>query len=463
MKMTLAEIAKAINAQNNISAWKDIVVTSVAFDSRHEQKGTLFVPLQGQRDGHDFVQSAFDNGASASLWAKDHPVTISDSPLLIVDDPLAALQKLSRYYLHKINPLVIGVTGSNGKTTTKDLIASILSTQMNVTKTHANFNNEIGVPVTLLNMEANTEAVVVEMGMDHFGQLDALSRLTNPDVAVITMIGEAHIEFFHTRDRIADAKMEIVNGLKEDGTFVYNGDEPLLQERAKNVKQAKRTFGRQLNNQLYATSVHSTTEHIDFTTNQWPDVTFTLPMIGEYNVNNALAALTVGQLLHVSPKNMQRGLANVVLTANRAEWVDGQMGEKILSDVYNSNPTAVKKVLETFAAVPTKGKRIIVLGDMLELGDASAKLHASVAQSIDPAKINAVYLVGSEMKALRDKLLANGYPTKQLHHYEADQLDQLSSDLKQVILPNDIVMIKGSHGIHLEKVLAKLAKNEAKK
>lgn len=460
MKMTLAEIAKAINAQNDISAWKDIVLTSVAFDSRHEQKGALFVPLQGSRDGHEFVPSAFENGAAASLWAKDHPVTDTEHPLLVVDDPLTALQTLSKYYLHKINPLVVGVTGSNGKTTTKDLIASILSTQMNVTKTHANFNNEIGVPVTLLNMEANTEAVVVEMGMDHFGQLDALSKLTNPDIAVITMIGEAHIEFFHTRDRIADAKMEIVHGLKEDGTFVYNGDEPLLRERAKKVKQVQRTFGRQLDNQLYATSVHSTSEHIEFTTNEWPDVTFTLPMIGEYNVNNALAALTVGKILHVKPRNMQRGLANVVLTANRAEWVDGKMGEKILSDVYNSNPTAVKKVLATFAAVPTNGKRIVVLGDMLELGDASPELHASVATSIDSDKIKDVFLVGPEMAALQKQLQENGYPEKHLHHYGSDELDQLTNDLEQIILPNDLVMIKGSHGIHLEKVLDKLEKKE---
>lgn len=456
MKMTLAEIAKAINAQNDISAWKDVVLTSVAFDSRNEQAGALFVPLQGKRDGHEFVPTAFANGARASLWRKDHPIEDHDHPLLVVDDPLAALQQLSKYYLQKINPLVVGVTGSNGKTTTKDLIASILSTQMNVTKTHANFNNEIGVPVTLLNMEANTEAVVVEMGMDHFGQLDALSRLTNPDVAVITMIGEAHIEFFHTRDRIADAKMEIVHGLKEDGTFVYNGDEPLLRERAKKVDQDQRTFGRQLTNQLYATSVHSTTEHIEFTTNLWPDVTFTLPMIGEYNVNNALAALTVGQLLHVTTKNMQRGLANVVLTANRAEWVDGQMGEKILSDVYNSNPTAVKKVLATFAEVPTDGKRIVVLGDMLELGEASKRLHAGVAKSIDPEKIQEVYLVGPEMKALQNQLLENGYPAAHLHHYQTNQLADLTKDLQAKVVPNDLVLMKASHGIHLEKVLTAL-------
>ena len=233
MKMELAEIAKAVQAQNDISQWQDLTVTSVAFDSRTLNPGALFVPLAGAQDGHKFVANAFENGAAAALWAADHDYIADGHPRLVVDDPLAALQALGKYYLHKINPMVVAVTGSNGKTTTKDMIAAILATQMNVTKTHANFNNDIGVPVTLLNMDASTEAVVVEMGMDHFGELDALSRLATPDIAVITMIGEAHIEFFGTRDKIADAKMEITHGLQEDGYLVFNGDEPLLQARVK--------------------------------------------------------------------------------------------------------------------------------------------------------------------------------------------------------------------------------------
>ncbi|MFZ2589235.1 Mur ligase family protein, partial [Paucilactobacillus nenjiangensis] len=152
MKMKLAEIAKAINVKNDISAWQEVEVSSVAFDSRNLDDGALFVPLNGEQDGHKFVASAFENGAAASLWASDHAVGDDSQPLLVVDDPLAALQELASYYLCKINPIVVAVTGSNGKTTTKDMIASILSTQMNVTKTFENFNNEIGVPVTLLNM-----------------------------------------------------------------------------------------------------------------------------------------------------------------------------------------------------------------------------------------------------------------------------------------------------------------------
>lgn len=454
MKMKLAEIASAINAQNEIEQWKDVEVTSVSFDSRHLEKGALFIPLQGAHDGHQYVETAFTNGAAASLWASDHELTDHQHPLLVVADPLKALQQLGKYYLRKINPLVVAVTGSNGKTTTKDMIASILSTQLNVTKTYANFNNEIGVPVTLLNMESNTEVVVVEMGMDRFGQLDFLSKLVSPDIAVITMIGEAHIEFFGTRDKIADAKMEITNGLKEDGTLVYNGDEPLLNERVKELPQQTVRFGRQLDDDIYATSVNDGNRSIEFKVNKWPDEDFTIPMVGEYNVNNALAAMAVGERLHITPAHMKDALANVELTENRAEWFKSKTGAQILSDVYNSNPTAAKQVLKTIAAMPVDGKRIAVLGDMLELGDAAPRLHASLAEQINPDQIQEVYLVGKEMQYLRDKLLQDGYPAEAIHYYQADQLDQLTADLDAELTAKDMVLLKASHGIHLENVLA---------
>ncbi len=416
------------------------------------------MPLQGAQDGHRFVPNAFANGAGAALWASDHEIVDHEHPLLVVDDPLKALQKLSKYYLRKINPIVVAVTGSNGKTTTKDMIASILSTQLNVTKTHANFNNEIGVPVTLLNMEANTEAVVVEMGMDRFGQLDFLSKLASPDIAVITMIGEAHIEFFGTRDRIADAKMEITHGLSEDGTLVYNGDEPLLNDRAAKIDQRLVRFGRHLDDDIYATSVSAGERSIDFQVNEWPDKSFTIPMVGEYNVNNALAAMAVGQLLHITPDHMKSALANVELTENRAEWVAGKKGEQILSDVYNSNPTAAKQVLKTISAMPTSGRRFAVLGDMLELGEASPRLHASLASQIDPEKIQEVYLVGQQMAALKKQLEEDGYPMDAVHYYQADQLDQVATDLQAMLRGDDLVLLKGSHGIHLERVLDAIKK-----
>lgn len=458
MKMKLAEVAKAISVENDISKWQDVEISSVAFDSRQIANGALFVPLSGQQDGHKFVQDAFAHGASATLWASDHAAEENNHPVLVVKDPLTALQELGKYYLGKINPKVIAVTGSNGKTTTKDMIASILSTQMNVTKTYENFNNQIGVPVALLNMESNTEAVVVEMGMDHFGELDFLTNMVHPDIAVITMIGEAHIEFFGTRDKIADAKMEITHGLQEDGTFVFNGDEPLLTQRASQVDQEQRTFGRQLENDLYATSVNLTSHEIKFTTNMWPETEFTIPMMGEYNVNNALAALSVAYLMRIEPGHMQSGLAHVELTQNRAAWLQGQAGEQILSDVYNSNPTAAKQVLHAFARTEVTGQRVAVLGDMLELGDAAPELHASLATELDPSKIQSVYLIGPHMRALRDKL-ADKYPTEALHYYSIEQKETMTTEVQAMLTKDDVVLLKGSHGIHLETVLASLQKS----
>lgn len=451
MKMKLAEIAKAINVKNDITAWQDVEVSSVAFDSRSLDGGALFVPLSGQQDGHEFVASAFEHGATASLWASDHEIINQNQPLLVVDDPLTALQELGRYYLHKINPIVVAVTGSNGKTTTKDMIASILSTQMNVTKTFENFNNHIGVPVTLLNMESNTEAVVVEMGMDHFGELDALSQLVTPDLAVITMIGEAHIEFFGTRDKIADAKMEIVNGLKEDGTLIFNGDEPLLTERAEKIEQESIDFGRQLNNNLYATSVTTTAYSLEFVVNEWPEVTFQVPMIGEYNVTNALAALSVGKLLRVPVKQMKAALSSPDITRNRTEWINGRAGEKILSDVYNSNPTAVKEVLNAFSQAETIGKRIVVLGDMLELGENSNEFHRELANSFDTSKFDEVFLLGHHMKALYDALEDSYH--EHVHYFEMDDKPAMTAELISLVTKDDLVAIKASHGLHLETVL----------
>ncbi|WP_143463441.1 UDP-N-acetylmuramoyl-tripeptide--D-alanyl-D-alanine ligase [Levilactobacillus enshiensis] len=455
MKMQLAEIAHAVGAINDFEQWSDVSVTSVAFDSRHLQPGGLFIPLTGEQDGHQFIQSAIDHGAAATLWARDLATAPADFPVIQVADSLKALQALAQYYLTKINPRVVAITGSNGKTTTKDMIAAVLATQFNVTKTHANFNNEIGVPMTVLSMEPNTEMLVVEMGMDRPGQLNFLSQLVRPDLAVVTMIGEAHIEFFGTRDKIADAKFEITHGLSDDGIFVYNGDEPLLRERATALNQQRLTFGQHDDNDLFATNVAGTATATSFSTNEWPEITFTIPMIGTYNVNNALAALTVANAYRIRPESAKRALATVPLTENRAEWVKSNTGAAILSDVYNSNPTAVKEVLAAFSKTPVTGKRYVVLGDMLELGDQADAMHAGLASAIDPTKISHVYLVGPHMVALQDAL-AKQAPDLPVSHFAADDLVTLTADLQGQLSADDQILLKGSHGIHLEQVLAAL-------
>lgn len=454
MKMQLAEIAKAINS--TCEGNDQTVITSVAFDSRKISEGGLFVPLKGERDGHDFINSAISNGASATLWQKDRPNKPENIAVLEVDDPLLSMQQLAQYYLNKVNPTVVAITGSNGKTTTKDMTAAVLAKRFNVHKTDANFNNEIGVPMTILDMKPNTEILVLEMGMDHAGQLHQLSELTHPDVTVITMIGEAHIEYLGSREGIADAKMEITDFLREDGELIYNGNEPLLRERAEKLEQAKITFGFDQTDSVYATGYRSYKHHATFTVND-SDSQFTIPMIGKHNVSNALSALCVGRHFGESDEEIVTALASFTPTADRMEWEKGDVGEDIMSDVYNSNPTAVRAVISSFGQiqVPEGSRRIAVLGDMLELGERSAALHAGLADCLDPQVINEVYLFGSEMENLAD-VLKNTYEPENLHYYKEDQMQRLIADLRNDIKPHDIVVLKGSHGMHLEKVVKRL-------
>lgn len=450
MQMKLTEIAHALHIE--MQGLTETTITQVVFDSRQAQPGSLFVPLVAARDGHDFVAAAFENGASATLWQKDHPLPAGAYNYLPVTDTLEALQQLSHYYLKKINPMVVAITGSNGKTTTKDMTAAILAEKYQVVKTQANHNNEIGVPITILSMEQSTEVLVVEMGMDHAGELAALSSLVDPDIAVITMIGEAHIEFFGTRAKIADAKMEITQFLKPTGTFIYNGDEPLLRQRAQSLTQEKLTFGRQSSNDLRASQIVPTKEQTTFMTNKWPQQQFLIPMLGDYNVDNALAALSVGVRLGVELPKMQQALAQFQPTKNRTQWLKAANGAQILSDVYNANPTAMIDVIKNFSRVPTAGRRLLVLGDMLELGEQAADMHAQVAQAINPDQIAAVYLYGDLMKSLQ-AALKQSLP---VYYYQLGQMDLLIATLKEDLKADDMVLLKASNGLHLDQVLAAL-------
>lgn len=455
MKLTLREMATILNAPIQNEA--DVAVTSTAFDSRQVKPGGLFIPLVADNDGHHYVDAAESNGATVALWQADHQNVPSHLPVIIVPDTLTAYQQLASHYLSQVDPLVVAVSGSNGKTTTKDFIAAIGQTSYKTVKTPENFNNEIGVPQTILSMPTDTELLVIEIGMDHPGDLTFLSKLVKPDIALLTMIGEAHIEFFKTRERIADGKMEIINGLKEHGHLVFNGDEPLLLERVgQHAHLLHDSFGLNSTNDLFASEIDMTPVQASFKTNQSAQ-RFTIPMTGRYNVTNALSAITVGHLLHISDKKIAQALAEAPITENRTEWLDGQFGGKILSDVYNSNPTAAKEVLHFFADTPTQGKRIAVLGDMLQLGDASPALHASLMENLNPDKIAHVYLVGEEIKSLEEALLPI-YPAGTVKRYAIDDPESLLKDLLADLTPDDTIMLKGSHGVHLENIVNQLKK-----
>lgn len=454
--LTIKEIVRAVGALDYPSTQRDETIDSVAFDSRAMAAGGLFVPIKGERDGHIFVQGAIANGARATFWANDPNEAPRDIIVIQVEDTLQALQDLARYYLKQVQPKVVGITGSAGKTTTKDMTAAALSAAFKVYKTQGNYNNEIGLPMTILAMPADTEVLVLEMGMSDFGEIDLLSRLAEPDVAVITMIGESHIEYLGSRANIAKAKLEILNGLKANGTFIYPGDEPLLSEQL----PSEATFtairvGLDEAEDVYAMSINGQAHQTSFYTSMAPEVEMTIPVAGLHNVQNALVACAIAYTLGLSMEMIREALANFQLSADRMEWVAGIEHAEILNDTYNANPSAMKSVIKTFAQMPESemnSRRILVLGDMLELGRFSHDLHASVAETIDASVIAQVYLLGPEMASLNEALLKQGFPSERVHYYQQDKA-QLIADLKEDLHPDDQILVKASHGMGLIDVV----------
>lgn len=452
MKLNFWEIAQAVQAENNWQQWEDFSVTGIEFDSRIIQAGNLFVPLTGNADGHLFVGKAQENGASAAFWSSESAAP-KNLPILKVTDTLTAMQKLSVYYLKKMAPAVIGVTGSNGKTTTKDMIESVLAQKYRTYKTQGNYNNDIGLPYTILHMPDETEKLILEMGMDHAGEISFLSKLAQPDVAAITMIGEAHIEYLGSRQGIAGAKMEIVDGLKPDGLLLLPNEEPLLQPLTSNLSQTIKTFGWASDATYQGTVKEVGKEYTEFTVSGFEGV-LRIPVPGSYNVTNALIAVGIGQWFGLSMEEISKGLVDLVVTKNRTEWLEAGNGAGILSDVYNANPTAMKLVLDNFRVMKTSGKRLAVLGDMLELGPDSKAMHRSVEKYLNPKEISDVFLYGEEMTSLYEAL-KDRY-SGHVHHYQKKAKKTLIQDVQDTLTSQDIVVLKGSNGMGLAEVVAAL-------
>ncbi|KZM63023.1 UDP-N-acetylmuramoyl-tripeptide--D-alanyl-D-alanine ligase [Streptococcus mutans] len=447
MKLTLQEIASVVGAQNDVSLFEDLTINAIEFDSRQIKTGDLFLPLQGARDGHEFIDTAFANGAVATFSEKN---ITSDYPYILVVDCLKAFQDLAQYYLEKMRVDVIAVTGSNGKTTTKDMIATILATTYKTYKTQGNYNNEIGLPYTVLHMPDDTEKIVLEMGQDHLGDIALLSNLTHPHIAIITLIGEAHLEFFGSREKIAQGKMQITQGMDGHGILIAPADKIInsfLPEKQKVIR-----FG--ADEDIFVTELEEHKNYLNFKTN-FLDNEIKLPVTGKYNATNAMIASYVGKLLNVSEEKIISALAQLNLTRNRTEWKKAANGADILSDVYNANPTAMKLILETFSSIPANngGKKIAVLADMKELGDSELALHAAMIASLDPAVIDRIFLFGPLMQALADEV-AQVYSVGKWYYFaQADQVDELTEQIQKVLGPNDQILLKGSNSMKLAQVV----------
>lgn len=446
MNLTIKEIGKLFDV-----VIEDVrEIKNVEMDSRRLTAGDLFVPLAGTRDGHEFIEAAMANGAIATFWGKDKGDAPEGIVAIPVADTLKAMQQLAIYYRQKVAPKVVAITGSNGKTTTKDMTEAVLSEKFTTYKTQGNYNNEIGMPYTILHMPADCEMLILEMGMDHAGEIKVLSEMAQPDAAAITMIGEAHIENLGSREGIAKAKMEVTEGLKREGLLMIPADESLLDPLVKHLPQHVKTFG------LFEGNINAEIEDEtrDQTTFYVSGEEFTIPVIGSYNVRNALVAYGIGIYFDLTPTEIKHGLAKFQLTENRTQWLKAVNGADILSDVYNANPTAMALVLDTFANLQTPGRKLAVLADMLELGEDSAKMHAAMAEHINN-EFAAVFLYGAEMKALFHALTEKDGDFTVYHFDQRDKREMVTL-LKGELQPTDTILLKGSNGMGLADVVKQL-------
>lgn len=432
--------------------YENVTFTGANIDSRKLQPGQLFVALVAARDGHDFIPGALQKGASAVLC--NH--ADGDFPAIVVEDTRIALGKIAAGLLRQMNPRIIGVTGSVGKSTTKEMIAAVLETEFKVSKTPANHNNDLGMPAAVLAMDENSQVVVLEMGMSHFGEIEYLSCMAKPHIGVIINIGTMHIENLGSQEGILQAKLEITKGMGADGKLLLYGDDPYLWGSREKLAVSAEYFG--VKNEgcgVLAKDVTESPEGIRYTCcYAGGEFAVYLPLEGEHYVADSLAAISAGLALGVSPENIQRGLANFQTMEGRQEIFE-KKGCTIIKDCYNAGPESMAAALGVLGNRP--GRRIAVLGDMLELGDCAQAEHYKVGR-IAAEKADLVFAYGPHAGRVIDGTVTGGMPETMGRAF--DDREEMARQLKRAAKPGDVILFKASHGMHLEQVLEAFLKEE---
>jgi len=433
-------------------------IKGVSIDSRTIKDGELFVAIKGDRfDGHDFVQDALKRGAWGAVVDRSALETRYASlgglkNILPVEDTLFSLQEMSLMHRKKFSLPVIGVTGSNGKTTTKEMIASIQQQLGPVLKNEGNLNNHIGVPLTLLRLNRTHTSAVIEMGMSGLGEIETLARLAYPDVGVITNIGPAHLEFLGSTDRVAQAKGELLQNMRPDGTAVLNADDKYFSALKSTFSGKTITFGMEHIADVSASNIRQVKDVTDFNLRINDSTALVrLHAVGKYNLYNALAAAAAATAVGTSIDAVKYGLEDFSPVAMRSELKQAK-GRTVLADYYNANPISMMAALETLMSLKTSaGKTVAVLGDMFELGETSAEAHREIGRAAARFGVDLLIAVGPLAKNMLEGAIDAGMPG--LQTFEARSHSEAAALLRQRTKNGDTILIKGSRGMKMENIL----------
>ena len=428
--------------------YEDVEFLGANNDTRIIQPGQLFVVLQGARDGHDFIPQAMEKGAAAALCSR----SVGDYPCILVEDPRIALGVIAREERKRLNAKVVGITGSVGKSTTKEMVASVLSTTYRTGKTPVNHNNDIGMPMAILAMPEDTQVMVLEMGMNHFREMAYLSQIAQPDLAAIVNIGTMHIEHLGTREGIRQAKLEILEGMAPGAPILLNGGDDMLAS-AQGITHPVTYFGTSENCGVRGVDVCQEPDLLRFRV-EAGEIGFPveLPLEGLHFVPDALAAAAIGLELGVTPENIQKGLWEFKNMAGRQEVFE-QDGFTIINDCYNAGPESMAAALAVLGNKP--GRRIAVLGDMLELGHCAHAEHYRIGR-IAAEKADLVFAYGPNADRVVAGAVTGGMPKGKARDFDSRMA--AANALKAAAKPGDVILFKGSRGMRMELILEQFLK-----
>ena len=408
----------------------------VVTDSRQINNKSLFFALKGVNfNGNEFAKSAIDKGAMYAV-VDEKKYSLDDEKFIFVNDSLKTLQELANFHRKKLSAKIIGITGSNGKTTSKELIHSVLETEFNTYCTKGNLNNHIGVPLSILEISNETEIAIIEMGANHLGEIKLLSSIAEPDYGYITNFGKAHLEGFGSEEGVIKGKSELFDFLKENSGYIFCNSDDQKQKEILGDYDNKFTFGQKDADLIYTTITDEPNIVVDVN-----GATIESTLFGNYNVQNIISAVTIGKYFGVKMQNIQEGISKYISENNRSQLIK-KNGNRIRLDAYNANPTSMLLAIKSFDKINSKNK-ILILGDMYELGGDENKFHQEIVDYCENLKIDKVFLVG--------KIFAKTNFSKKFFSYENYLKLSQSKEFKGVIDSN--LLIKGSRGMQLEKIL----------